>query len=107
VAATTDEVATIGILSERSIHRGEEINEQLQAALNSRIVIEQAKGVLAQRGELTMDAAFDRLRRYARQNNLRLHEVARQVVLTDLAAAVLATAPTARTRSPRTRARPR
>jgi ANTAR domain/GAF domain len=84
------DVATIGILAERAIRRGEAVSEQLQVALTSRIVIEQAKGVLAQRGELSMDAAFDRLRRYARQHNLRLSEVARQVVLTDLAADVLA-----------------
>jgi hypothetical protein len=89
------DVATVGILSERAIRRGEVVNEQLHVALNSRIVIEQAKGVLAQRGELGMDAAFDRLRRYARHHNLRLSEVASQVVLTDLAADVLAAAPTA------------
>jgi GAF domain-containing protein len=89
------DVATIGILSERAIRRGEVVNEQLQVALNSRIIIEQAKGVLAQRGELGMDAAFDRLRRYARHHNLRLSEVASQVVLTDLAADVLTGAPTA------------
>jgi ANTAR domain len=89
------DVATIGILSERAIRRGEVVNQQLQVALNSRIVIEQAKGVLAQRGELGMDAAFNRLRRYARHRNLRLSEVASQVVLTDLAADVLAGAPTA------------
>ena len=93
------DVATVGILSERAIRRGEVVNEQLQVALNSRIVIEQAKGVLAQRGELGMDAAFDRLRRYARHHNLRLSEVARQVVLTDLAADVLAGAPTAPART--------
>ncbi len=87
------DVATIGILSERAIRRGEVVNEQLQAALNSRIVIEQAKGVLAERGELSMDAAFDRLRRYARRNNLRLSEVAREVVLTDLAADILGATP--------------
>ncbi|MHA6783012.1 GAF and ANTAR domain-containing protein [Pseudonocardia saturnea] len=95
------DVATIGILSERAVRRGEEITEQLQTALNSRITIEQAKGVLSQLGELTMDAAFDRLRRYCRQNNLRMSDVARQVVLTDLAADVLAstaTSPPARTR---------
>lgn len=87
------DVATIGILSERQIRRGEVVTEQLQIALNSRIIIEQAKGVLAQRGQLGMDTAFDRLRRFARNHNLRLSEVARQVVLTDLATEVLATQP--------------
>ena len=73
---------------------GEVLSEQLQAALNSRVIIEQAKGVLAQRGNLTMQVAFERLRRYARGHNLRLTEVARQIVETDLAADVL-TAPAA------------
>lgn len=82
------DVATIGILSERAIRRSEVVIEQLQTALTSRVIIEQAKGVLAQQGNLTMDAAFDRLRRYARTHNARLSEVARQVVETDLAADV-------------------
>ena len=84
------DVATIGILQERAIRRGEVLNEQLQTALNSRILIEQAKGVLAERGNLTMVTAFDRLRSYARRHNLRLSAVAQQVIDTDLAAAVLA-----------------
>jgi transcriptional regulator with GAF, ATPase, and Fis domain len=84
------DVATIGILSERAIRQSEVLNEQLQAALNSRVIIEQAKGVLSQRGGLSMDAAFDRLRRYARDHSLRLSDVARQVVDTDLATEVLA-----------------
>ena len=88
------DVATIGILSERAIRHGQGVAEQLQIALNSRIVIEQAKGVLAQYGNLSMDAAFDRLRHYARHNNLRLSDVARRVVGTDLATDVLATDPT-------------
>ncbi len=83
------DIATIGILQERAIRRDEVVTEQLQGALNSRVIIEQAKGVLAQRGNLTMDAAFDRLRHYARGHNLRLTEVARQIVETDLAAEVL------------------
>jgi GAF domain-containing protein len=87
------DVATIGILSERAIRRSEVLTEQLQAALNSRVIIEQAKGVLAHHGNLRMDAAFDRLRRYARTHNARLSEVARQVVETDLAADVLDTLP--------------
>jgi transcriptional regulator with GAF, ATPase, and Fis domain len=85
------DVATIGILSERAIRRGEVLTEQLQTALNHRVIIEQAKGVLAQRGSLSMAAAFDRLRRYARTHNTRLSEVARQVVETDLAIDVLDT----------------
>jgi ANTAR domain/GAF domain len=98
------DIATIGILQERAIRRGEVVTEQLQAALNSRVVIEQAKGVLAQRGNLTMQAAFDRLRRYARGHNLRLTEVARHVVETDLAVDVLADA--GATRSGGARRRP-
>jgi AmiR/NasT family two-component response regulator len=66
------------------------LNEQLQAALNSRVIIEQAKGVLAQRGDLSMDSAFDRLRSYARNHNLRRTGVARQIITADLAADVLA-----------------
>ena len=83
------DVATIGILSERAIRHSEVVTEQLQTALNSRVIIEQAKGVLAHRGNLTMAAAFDRLRRYARTHNARLSEVARKIVETDLAAEVL------------------
>jgi len=89
------DVATIGILSERAIRSSEVVTEQLQTALNSRVIIEQAKGALAQRGNLTMAAAFDRLRRYARTHNTRLSEVARQVIETDLAADIL-DAPAAR-----------
>ena len=91
------DVATIGILQERAIRRGEVVHEQLQTALNSRIIIEQAKGVLSQSGNLSMDAAFDRLRRYSRNHNLRLSDVARQVVDADLAPTVLA-APSGATR---------
>ena len=97
------DVATIGILQERAIRRGEVLNEQLQTALNSRILIEQAKGVLAEHGNLTMVIAFDRLRSYARRHNLRLSAVAQQVIDTDLAETVLATPTT--TRAPATRKR--
>lgn len=83
------DVATIGILSERAIRRSEVLTQQLQTALNSRVIIEQAKGVLAHHGNLTMDAAFDRLRRYARTHHTRLSEVARQVVESGLATNVL------------------
>lgn len=74
------DVATIGILQERAIRRGEVLNEQLQSALTSRIIIEQAKGVISQSLGLSMDAAFDLLRRYSRSNNRRLAEVARRIV---------------------------
>lgn len=74
------DVATIGILQERAIQRTETLSEQLQAALNSRVLIEQAKGVLSERGQLDMDAAFTQLRAYARSNSRRLSEVAQGVV---------------------------
>jgi GAF domain-containing protein len=88
------DVATIGILSERAIHDTQVLNVQLQTALNSRVIIEQAKGVIAHQGQISMDAAFARLRRYARDNNERLVEVARKIASShDMtsAAAVLAT----------------
>jgi GAF domain-containing protein len=87
------DVAMIGILSECAIRRSEVLSEQLQTALNSRVIIEQAKGVLAARGSLSMSAAFDRLRRYARTHHARLSEVAREVVETDLAAVDVLGAP--------------
>ena len=95
LAQALADVATIGILQERAIRRGEILNEQLQAALHSRVVIEQAKGVVAQHLGVGMDTAFDRLRRYARSNNLRLAQVARSLVARELDLAVL-TLPNAR-----------
>lgn len=74
------DVATIGILQERAIRHGEIVVEQLQNALNSRVIIEQAKGVLGQLGNVPMDVAFARLRRYSRTSNTLLADVARQVV---------------------------
>jgi transcriptional regulator with GAF, ATPase, and Fis domain len=74
------DVATIGLLQERNVRRGETVAEQLQAALNSRVVIEQAKGKLAERLSIGMDEAFGRLRVNARNSNQRLTDVARNLV---------------------------
>jgi GAF domain-containing protein len=74
------DVATIGLLQQRAIHRRDTLTEQLQTALNSRILIEQAKGVLAERLQVEMAEAFTLLRGSARSRNLRLSELARAVV---------------------------
>jgi ANTAR domain-containing protein len=74
------DTATIGLLQERAVRRGELLTEQLQAALNSRIVIEQAKGALAQIHGSSPDEAFDRLRAWARNHHRMLSEVAHGVV---------------------------
>lgn len=74
------DVATIGILHQRVAAKSDVLNQQLQTALNTRTVIEQAKGILAERGGVDMDAAFGLLRGYARRNNRRLAELARAVV---------------------------
>jgi transcriptional regulator with GAF, ATPase, and Fis domain len=84
VAQALADVATIGILQERGARRRELLGRQLQGALTSRIVIEQAKGVIAEREGIHVDAAFELLRGYARRGGLALSEVAQQVVSREL-----------------------
>jgi GAF domain-containing protein len=74
------DVATIGLLQERAVQRGVVLTEQLQGALNSRIIIEQAKGAIAQMRGCSVDEAFTLLRGYCRNHNLRLSAVAQAVV---------------------------
>jgi transcriptional regulator with GAF, ATPase, and Fis domain len=74
------DVATIGILQARAIHQRDTLAEQLQTALNSRVIIEQAKGVIAERRHLDMDQSFTLLRSTARTGNRRLSDLARAVV---------------------------
>jgi transcriptional regulator with GAF, ATPase, and Fis domain len=77
------DTATIGLLHERNVRRAEVVGEQLQAALSSRIVIEQAKGKLAERLGLDMDTSFTTLRHYARDHNLRLSDLAQTFIESD------------------------
>jgi transcriptional regulator with GAF, ATPase, and Fis domain len=79
VQALTD-VATISILQERALRETDVARDQLQRALDSRIVIEQAKGVIAQTHGVDMDAAFRLVREHARSNRIRLSDVAQQIV---------------------------
>ena len=74
------DIATIAILQHRAALEAQALNEQLNHALNSRIVIEQAKGMVAERESVDMDEAFFVLRSYARNHNLRLVDVATDVI---------------------------
>jgi transcriptional regulator with GAF, ATPase, and Fis domain len=74
------DAATIGIVHQRAQARQEIVTEQLQSALNSRILIEQAKGFLTHSLAMGVDEAFAVLRSYARANNRRLTDVANDVV---------------------------
>ena len=80
LAQALADVATIALITARSIQRSELLTEQLQTALNSRIVIEQAKGAVAQYGRITPDEAFGVLRGYARSQHRPLSDVARDAV---------------------------
>jgi GAF domain-containing protein len=89
------DVATIAILQHRAVQEAQAINEQLNHALNSRIVIEQAKGMVAERLQLDVQQSFDTLRAHARNHNLRLADLAAAVIDGTVSAASLDAPPTA------------
>ncbi len=80
IAQALADVATIAVLQQRSLARASQLAEQLQTALSSRVIIEQAKGVIAEFGGLDMTAAYSALRLYARDHNRKLADVAGAVV---------------------------
>jgi GAF domain-containing protein len=80
VARSLVDVATIGLLQELALRHQEILTEQLQTALNSRVIIEQAKGILAERYGLDPEQAFTVLRNYARNHNHPLTQLARDVI---------------------------
>jgi transcriptional regulator with GAF, ATPase, and Fis domain len=80
VAQGMADIATIGLLHERALHDQVILAEQLQTALHSRIVIEQAKGVLSARAGISVSDAFSRMRTHARRTGEQLTSVAESVV---------------------------
>jgi transcriptional regulator with GAF, ATPase, and Fis domain len=83
------DMATISILQAQALRESEDLAGQLQFALTSRVILEQAKGVLAERGQLSMEQAFVALRRYARDHNQRLHEVSLGIVNSTISPALV------------------
>jgi transcriptional regulator with GAF, ATPase, and Fis domain len=80
LAQAMADVATIGILQERAIHEARDLSSHLQVALESRVLIEQAKGVVAEHNRISVDDAFTMLRTFARRHNRLLSRVAAGVV---------------------------
>jgi transcriptional regulator with GAF, ATPase, and Fis domain len=80
VARAMADVATVGILQHRALDHAASVTAQLQRALDSRVIIEQAKGLLAERAGITVGEAFGRLRQHARSTSQSLGEVARALV---------------------------
>jgi len=74
------DVATIAILQHQTSIDARVLNSQLSSALNSRIIIEQAKGMISQATNCDMDVAFSRLRAHARNHNERLTALANAIV---------------------------
>ena len=72
------------LVNHELLRNNETLTQQLQFALDSRIIIEQAKGVMSGRHSMTADAAFEVMRSYARSRRVKLHDVARSIVTGDL-----------------------
>ncbi len=80
LAQALADVATVALIQDRAAEDRNLVNEQLQNALDSRVILEQAKGVLAYSGHLDMAAAYAALRQYARDHNIKLTELSRALV---------------------------
>jgi GAF domain-containing protein len=93
IAQAMAEMAAIGLIQERAARERNLLTSQLQAALNSRVIIEQAKGMIAEYLTMTVDDAFDLLRSYAHYHNRRLSEVASDVVDRRITSATLGRPP--------------
>ena len=84
VAAVLADVATSYVVNASKLRQQQQLSEQLQGALESRIVIEQAKGIIAQQNSVTIDAAYQLMRSHARNNNASLRAVAEAIVAVGL-----------------------
>ena len=80
IARAFADLAALSISQHRASTEAQLLNEQLSAALSSRVIIEQAKGVISERADVDLNEAFSRLRGYARSANLRLTDVAQAAV---------------------------
>jgi GAF domain-containing protein len=80
VAQALADIATIALLQSRAIYESQVVTDQLEEALQSRVLIEQAKGILAESGRVGMDEAFTRLRRFARSAQRHLADIAQEIV---------------------------
>ncbi len=89
VAQSLADIATIGILQERALTDARVVTSQLEAALESRIVIEQAKGIVAERNQVNIDIAFTQLRSFARSRNRLLSQTAHDIISGALTASQL------------------
>ena len=80
VARAFADLAAPNIVPHRAAAEAQLLNEQLSGALTSRVVIEQAKGVISERADVDLAQAFSRLRAYARNHNLGLIDVAQAAI---------------------------
>jgi AmiR/NasT family two-component response regulator len=88
---TFADVATAFLVHARDLQQREVFTDDLQRALSSRVVVEQAKGFVAAKRAITPTAAFELLRRYARDHRVKVQVVARGVVEGDIDVSELAT----------------